>query len=205
MLEAYSDSNFSVARFVEAYNSGEIVPDLRAQLGCHGDIKGPSSFYRWLEQYEKDGLTGLAPQYAGRGIGASLSQEAKDRIEWLYLDSGQPNAKMVCELIGQYGIEAGESTVRRYLNSIPDWVKAKYRKSKDYYNGKFSPYIIRNYEKYRPMEIICGDYMTQDIVCRRGEKVFRARLCAFEDMRSRMITGWSLQVRPNDIVHSCVQ
>jgi putative transposase len=199
VLEAYSDSNLSVARFVEAYNSGKVVPDLRAQLGCHGDIKGPSSFYRWLEQYERDGITGLAPQYTGRGIGASLSQEAKDRIEWLYLDSGQPNAAMVCELLGQYGIEAGESTVRRYVNSLPDWIKAKYRKGKDYFNGKFSPYIIRNYEKYKPMEIICGDYMTQDIVCRKGEKVFRARLCAFEDMRSRMITGWSLQETANSV------
>jgi len=49
------------------------------------------------------------------------------------------------------------------------------------------------------MEIICGDYMTQDIVCRKGDKVFRARLCAFEDMRSRAIVGWSLQETANSI------
>jgi transposase len=199
VLEAYSASNLSAAQFVEAYNGGEIVPDLRIWLGRHGDIKGPSSLYRWLGQYAKDGLAGLAPQYAGRGAGASLPQEAKDRIEWLYLDSSQPSAAAVCELLGQYGIEAGESTVRRYLNSLPGWIKAEHRKGKDYYNGKINPYIIRNYEQYKPMEIICGDYMTQDIVCRKGAKVFRARLCAFEDMRSRAVTGWSLQETANSV------
>jgi putative transposase len=49
------------------------------------------------------------------------------------------------------------------------------------------------------MEIIVGDYMTQDIVCRKGDKVFRARLCAFEDMRSRAIVGWSLQETANSV------
>jgi transposase InsO family protein len=199
VLEAYSASDLSAARFAEAYNNGEIAPGLRARLGRHGDISRPSSLYRWLQQYEKDGLAGLAPQYAGRGAGASLPQEVKDRIEWLYLDSSQPNAAVVCELLGQYGLKAGESTVRRYVNSLPDWIKAKHRKGKDYYNAKFDPHIIRDYTKYKPMEIICGDYMTQDIVCRRGEKVFRARLCAFEDMRSRAITGWSLQETANSV------
>jgi len=199
VLEAYSASGLPAARFVEAYNSGEIAPDLRARLGRYGDISGPSSLYRWLGQYEKDGLAGLAPQYTGRGAGATLPQEVKDRIEWLYLDSSQPTATAVCELLEQYGLKAGESTVRRYIQSIPNWIKAKYRKGRDYFNGKFNPHIIRDYTKYKPMEIICGDYMTQDLVCRKGEKVFRARLCAFEDMRSRLITGWSLQETANSV------
>jgi putative transposase len=199
VLEAYSASGLSAAGFVEAYNSGEIAPELRARLGRHGDITRASSLYRWLEQYEKDGIAGLAPQYSGRGAGATLPQETKDRIEWLYLDSGQPNISTVCDLLAQYGIKAGESTVRRYLASIPGWIKAKHRKGKDYCKAKFSPYITRDYTKYKPMEIICGDYMTQDIVCRRGGKVFRARLCAFEDMRSRAIVGWSLQETANSV------
>ena len=194
VLEAYADSGLSVTDFTVAYNRGDIAFNLREKLGPHGDIKSPKSLYRWMEQYEHDGIEGLAPQFSRRGgFGASLPQEVKDRIEWLYLDSNQPNPKDVCRLLGQYNLSAGEHTVRRYLNSLPEWVKAKYRKGRDYFNGKFNPYIMRNYTKYRPMEIICGDYMTQDIVCRKGDRVFRARLCAFEDMRSRAIVGWSLQ------------
>jgi transposase InsO family protein len=199
VLQAYSDSEMPAAQFIDAYNNGEIVPELRVKLGPYGNITAPSSLYRWLEQYEQDGLAGLAPQYTGKGAGASLPQEVKDRIEWLYLDSNQPSVNVVCDLLSQYNIKAGNATVRRYINSLPEWIKAKYRKGKDYYKEKFSPYIVRDYTKYKPMEIICGDYMTQDIVCRKGDRVFRARLCAFEDMRSRIITGWSLQETANSV------
>ncbi|MDR3019877.1 MAG: Mu transposase C-terminal domain-containing protein [Treponema sp.] len=199
VLEAYSDSEMSAAQFIKAYNNGEIVSELRVKLGSYGNITAPSSLYRWLEQYEQDGLAGLAPQYAGKGAGACLPQEAKDRIEWLYLDSSQPSVNAVYDLLAQYNIKASKATVRRYINSLPEWIKAKYRKGKDYFKEKFSPYIVRDYTKYKPMEIICGDYMTQDIVCRKGDRVFRAKLCAFEDMRSRTITGWSLQETANSI------
>ena len=193
VLEAYSDSGFTAKRFVEAYNNGVIASDLRDKLGCYGKIKYQSGLYRWLEQYEKDGLEGLAPQYSGKGAGAYLPQEIKDRLEWLYLDSSQPSVKVVYDLLEQYGLKTSEATARRYLDSLPNWIKAKYRKGRDYFKAKFHPHVIRNYTQWKPMEIICGDYMTQDIVCRKGEKIFRARLCAFEDMRSRAITGWSLQ------------
>ena len=199
VIEARAASGLSASQFVTAYYKGEIIPDVRAKLGGHGDITGPSSLYRWMERYEQHGIAGLAPQYTGRGAGVTLSQEVKDRIEWLYLDSSQPSAKVVCELLEQYGLKAGEATVRRYINSLPDWIKAKYRKGNDYFKGKFHPYITRDYTQYTPMEVICGDYMTQDIVCRRDNKVFRARLCAFEDMRSRAIVGWSLQETANSI------
>jgi putative transposase len=47
------------------------------------------------------------------------------------------------------------------------------------------------------MEIIVGDYMTQDLLCRIGEKILRAKLVAFMDMRTRLVTGWSLQPTAN--------
>jgi putative transposase len=203
LLDVYSElaeaKKITAEQFVASYNAGEIACGLRAKLGKYGKITSQSSIYRWLGQYAQTGLEGLAPQYTGKGAGASLTQEAKDRIEWLYLDSGQPNINTVWRLLDQYGITVGQSTVRRYIDSLPEWIKAKHRKGQDYFKAKFNPYITRDYEKYRPMEIICGDYMTQDIVCRRGEKVFRAKLCAFEDMRSRTIVGWNLQETANSI------
>ena len=199
LIMAYSESGRTARDFTAAYNAGEIVPELRADLGPHGDIRGASSLYRWMERYEAHGLAGLAPQYKRRGGGDSLPQEAKDRLEWLYLDSSRPSVAAVCRLLEQYGIEVCETTARRYIDSLPGWLKDKHRMGKDYFKAKYLPHIERDYTKYRPMEIICGDYMTQDFVCRRGDRVLRARLCAFEDMRSRAIVGWSLQETANSV------
>jgi putative transposase len=49
------------------------------------------------------------------------------------------------------------------------------------------------------MEIVCGDYVTEDIACRIEDKVFRTHVCVFMDMRSRMIVGWSLQKTANSV------
>jgi putative transposase len=199
VIQAYAESGLNVARFVEAYNSGEIAQATRAWLGPHGDIKGQSTLYRWLEGYEQKGLEGIAPQYSKRGLGCSLSQEAKDRIEWLYLDSSRPSVAVVRDLLPQYGIHVNESTVRRYINSLPLSVISKYRDGRDAHKAKFEPYIERDYTKYKPMEIICGDYMTQDFLCRKGGRTLRAHLCAFMDMRTRLIVGWSLQENASGI------
>ena len=152
-----------------------------------------------MERYEAHGLVGLAPQYKGKGGGHSLPQEAKDRLEWLYLDSSRPSVAAVCRLLEQYGLTACETTARRYINSIPNWLKDKHRMGRDYFKAKYLPYIERDYTKYKPMEIICGDYVTQDFVCRKGDRVLRARLCAFMDMRSRGIVGWNLQETANSV------
>jgi putative transposase len=193
VIKAYEESGLGKERFVEAYNAGEIAQASRAYLGPHGDSLSKTTFYNWLTLYERKGLEGIAPQYSKRGVGVSLSQEAKDRIEWLYLDSSRPSVAVVCDLLPQYGIEANESTVRRYINNLPPSIISKYRYGRDAHKAKFETYIVRDYAKYKPMEIICGDYMTQDFVCRKGDRVFRAHLCAFMDMRTRLIVGWSLQ------------
>jgi hypothetical protein len=47
------------------------------------------------------------------------------------------------------------------------------------------------------MEIIVGDYMTQDFMLRLKDKVYRVKVVAFMDMRTRSIMGWSLQLTAN--------
>jgi putative transposase len=49
------------------------------------------------------------------------------------------------------------------------------------------------------MEIIVGDYMTQDFLLRIKEKIYRAKLVAFMDMRTRAVVGWSLQLTANSV------
>jgi putative transposase len=202
IIEAYDASGFNVPRFIEAYEKGAIVPDIKERLGRWGLIHTPHVFYdNWLRRYALYGLAGLAPQYRRNrgGAGASLPQDVKDRIEWLYLDSGKPSIRTVRENLKQYGMEADYATVRRYVRRIPAPVVIKNRNGEKCYHDKCELYKDRDYTQYRSMDTICGDYMTEDIACRVGTKVFRARLCAFEDMRSRAIVGWSLQTTANSV------
>ncbi|MDR0709302.1 MAG: Mu transposase C-terminal domain-containing protein, partial [Spirochaetaceae bacterium] len=99
----------------------------------------------------------------------------------------------------QYGIEYNASIIRRYINSIPEAVKVIGRKGRDEFRKKFEMHVERDFTVYKSMDCICGDYMTHDIICRIGRKMFRAKLCAFMDMRSRLITGWSLQLTANSL------
>jgi transposase InsO family protein len=201
IIIAYDESGLSVKQFIKLYNEGVIIPEVKDRLGRWGHSGSISVFYsNWLARYKQFGLAGLAPQYQDRGgDGATLSQETKDRIEWLYLDSSKPSIRSVEDHLKQYGITIGYDTLRRYIKTIPLSIAAKYRMGHKYFHDKFDPYIVRDYTKYKPMEVICGDYMTEDILCRIDERVFRAKLCAFEDMRSRMITGWNLQTTANSV------
>ncbi|MDR0584545.1 MAG: hypothetical protein LBG57_09400, partial [Treponema sp.] len=200
VINAYSASGLTVRRFVSAYNNGDAVPELRARLGPHGDIRGQSSLYRWLERYHEHGMAGLVPQYHRRGgNGASLPQEVKDRIEWLYLDTSRPTVASVIRDLEQYGIHCNASIIRRYIDGIPEAVKVRGREGFDAFHKKFEQYAELDFTAYKSMDCICGDYMTHDLICRIGQKLFRAKLCAFMDMRSRLITGWSLQLTANSL------
>jgi hypothetical protein len=101
IIDAYNSSGLSVKQFIESYNNNLIASDIKERLGRCGHIGSTSVFYQnWLRRYQQCGLAGLATQYHDRGKeGATLSQEAQDRIEWLYLDSHKPSVKVVCELL----------------------------------------------------------------------------------------------------------
>ena len=199
IIDNYSDSGLSVKQFVEFYNDNLILPEIKERLGRWGNIGSTAMFYQnWLRRYQQFGLAGLAPQYQKRGPGARLSREVKDLLEYLYLDTNQPGIADVVRHIQQvYGhTDVSEITARRYLMNIPKAVRTVWRKGVAALDT-VQPLIHRDYTLYKPMEVIVGDYMTQDFMLRFKGKVFRAKLCAFMDMRSRMIIGWSLQLTAN--------
>jgi hypothetical protein len=135
----------------------------------------------------------------GTAAGASLTEEEKARIEWLYLTPNKPAAASVIENIKQYGIELNPSAVYRYVKRIPKAIKDLYRNGKKYFHDKNEACLERDYTLLKSMDAVCGDYMTGDILCRAGAKPARAKLCAFTDMRSRVIAGWSLQLTANSV------
>jgi putative transposase len=204
IIAAYEDerahNKVNVKTFIERYNSDEILPEVKEKLGRWGYLKDYRRFYgTWLAMYQQYGLSGLAPQYKDRGgIGASLSEQVKTWLRYYYLDTSQPRVPAVLACIkANYGVEVSESTARRYLNNLPQAVLIHGRRGPRYFEEHCQPNILRDYTKYKPMDIIVGDYMTQDFVLRVKEKVWRAKVVAFMDMRTRAIVGWSLQLTAN--------
>jgi transposase InsO family protein/transposase len=202
VLEAYSASGLTAAQFVTAYNNGVAAPDLRGQLGTFGEISSQSSLYRWLERYEQHGLSGLAPQYAKRrgGAGASLDEKAKDLIQALYLDSHKPSIRTVERDIKQFGYDLNYSIINRYINDgIPLSVKTFYRMGEKAYHDRFDPYITRDYTLFKPMEWGVADHHLFDFVIKHKGRIFRPWLTRFDDMRSRKIAGWHIDIIPNTL------
>jgi hypothetical protein len=198
--EAAKLTGLNTKQFVDFYNEGKVLPEVKATLGDWGYLKDYHRFYdTWLQPYAKAGLAGLAPQYQKRGgAGASLDQDVKDLLEYLYFDTNQPGIADVVRHIQQvYGhTKVSEITARRYLMSIPEAVRLVWRKGASALET-IQPSIHRDYTLYKPMEVIVGDYMTQDFMLRFKDKVYRAKVVAFMDMRTRAIVGWSLQPTAN--------
>jgi putative transposase len=202
IIAAYEDAKrngINLDQFLDLYQQGKILPEIKEQLGKWGRVRRSYFYDGWLQAYAQAGLAGLAPQYKARGgAGASLSQEVKDRLEYLYLDTNQPGvADVVRHIRDVYHYEdVTEITARRYLMSIPEAVREVWRKGVAALEKK-QPSTHRDYTLYKPMEVIVGDYMTQDFMLRLKEKVCRAKVVAFMDMRTRVIVGWSLQRTAN--------
>ncbi|MDR1949158.1 MAG: helix-turn-helix domain-containing protein, partial [Spirochaetaceae bacterium] len=202
VLEAYSASGLTAAQFVTAYNNGVAVPELRGQLGTFGEISSQSSLYRWLERYEQFGIAGLAPQYAKRrgGSGASLDERAKELIQALYLDPHKPSIRTVERDIKQFGYDLNYSIINRYVkNEIPLSVLTFYRMGEKAYHDRFDPYITRDYTLFRPMEWGVADHHLFDFVIKHKGRIFRPWLTRFDDMRSRKIVGWHIDIIPNTL------
>jgi len=202
VIEAWNASGLTVEQFVSAYQRGVVVPELRERLGKYGNVNTFQSFYSWLANYREHGLAGLAPRYAKKrgGNGAGLDQQAKELIEALYLDDHRPSARSVERALGQFGYEINYHTIWRYLKTeVPQSVKTFYRQGEKAYHDRFDPYIPRDYTLLGSMEWGVADHHMLDCVVTHEGRIFRPWLTRFDDLRSRYITGWHIDVVPNTL------
>jgi hypothetical protein len=199
VIAAFEQSKLNVRQFIELYRHDDFLPEIKTRLGRWAYLKDARRFYdTWLRPYRQFGLAGLIPQYKKKGAGASLPQDVKNILEYVYLDTAQPSVSAVVRTVqAGYGITVPEDTARRYLKSLPEAVTAHGRRGWRYFEEHYQPSIHRDYTLYKPMDIIVGDYMTQDFMLRVKDKVWRAKVVAFMDMRSRLIVGWDLQLTAN--------
>ncbi len=201
LLELWSDSGLTVEQFITGYRNGVIAADLKAKLGFHGNIETYQSFYRWLERYEQYGLAGLCPQYESRrgGSGASLDEDCKDILQSLFLDKNKPSYAQVHRDIRQFGYTLSYPMVVRYLTDLPNSVKTYFRDGPTKYHDKFDPYLKRDYTKYRSMEWASMDHRNADVVLNVDGKLYRPWITRIDDMRSRMILGWHIDLVPSTL------
>ena len=200
LIGKWETSGLTVEQFVKKYNAGMFAA-ISEKLGKYGNIKHPSTFYRWLRDYEQKGLVGLCPQYklSRGGNGKDIPQQAKEIIEALYLDYRKPSVASVERDIKQFGYDINYSLVYRYLKDLPKSVITYYREGIKAYHDKFDPYIPRDYTLFKTMEWGVGDHHMMDIVIRHNDRLMRPWVTAFDDMRSRYRTGWWVDAIPDTI------
>ncbi len=207
VLFAWSASGLKAEDFVRAYHARAAVPDLKEQLGPHGDIKTFQTLYRWLALYTQFGLEGLAPQYAVKkgGNGASLDQHVKELIWFYYLNKNKwTGAKVLRTLEKKEGVTISRDIMYRYIKTeIPESVKAYFRMGKKYFHDKFECYINIDYTRYRSMQMVVYDHKTLDFASRilrvDGWHMVRLFVTVVIDKRSRKPLGWWVDETPSTL------
>lgn len=160
---------------------------------------------RWFMSYSKnpsDPLALCSKHGTNRGL-RNVDKEVLEDVKSLYLSKNKPKMMYVYErIVLKYGAEAiSYGTLRNYLkqdlNSIE---KDRGRMGKKEFRDTHDFYIERDYSTLEVNELWVSDGHDLEMSCfhpyeknSRGErKPATPKLVIWMDMRSRMITGWTL-------------
>ena len=162
-----------------------------------------TTLYRWQRRYRTAGLEGLLPQYIERETDG-LSDEAVQLFRALYLDPRRPSIKG-CHEQTLYMAKQHDWGWFRSLRACQRWVRSAFskpelvlnREGQKAYNAECAPYLTRDPEQFAGNECWVGDHHQFDLWCLYQGKLIRPWLTAWQDMRSRVLTGWCLSAQPN--------
>lgn len=160
---------------------------------------------RWFMSYSKapsDPLALCSKHGTSKGL-RNVNREVLEDVKSLYLSKNKPKMMYVYErIVMKYGAEAiSYGTLRNYLrqdlNSIE---KDRGRMGKKEFRDTHDFYIERDYSTLDVNELWVSDGHELEMLCyhpfernSRGErKPATPKLVIWMDMRSRMITGWTL-------------
>lgn len=160
-----------------------------------------STIYRWLKISSVGDPVELASDYGRDTDGAgekTLTPQDKKMLTDLYFNTKQWTAAKchrAWELITRKSVSY--ATIKRFYSSFPPAFHALFRIGSKELNDKFMPYQVRDYEKYKPMELWVSDHHMLDVFRRDGDRIFRPWITVFQDMRSRKIVGWYVSNSPS--------
>jgi putative transposase len=160
---------------------------------------GDRTLFRWLRDYRKAGLAGLADERWTRQRDTARPKDDPffAEVQRLYLDLRQP-ALTLCFELAKYKAQQEGWALRsykqcyRYIRKLPKAVVLKYREGEEAFVNDGERYIERDYSPLASNEIWCGDHHRCDVWVSHAGKHVRPWLTAWEDVRSRKIVGWTI-------------
>ena len=166
----------------------------------------PRTLQRWIARLRDEGWTGLVDT-RGRGSGdnGSISNEALELFKSMWLDPRQPSVVMCLRNISYENRRQKKGwtipNLRTMYNivsrRIPYPSQVLYREGLAAYEAKCAPYIQADPDSVEPGQIWVGDHHQFNCWIRHSEQWVRPWVTAWEDMRSRTITGFYISLSPN--------
>ena len=183
----------------------DVTARMKALAGQH-DIS-PATLYNWLDAFRLKGFPGLIPNHGKtKGQYVKLPLVIQDAIKDWYLDPHRPSPttvyRRVVDLCEHLKIETPSlGTVNRFLRDpkhIPEPARILTREGTRAYRAKAEPKVQRDYSDLAVGEIWCGDHREFDVFVQLPDgKIARPWLTAWLDLRSRVCTGWHVDLVPN--------
>jgi transposase InsO family protein len=166
----------------------------------------PRTLQRWIARYRDEGWTGLVDT-RGRGSGdnGSISDEALEQFKSMWLDPRQPSVVMCLRNISYENRRQKKGwtipNLRTMYNiisrRIPYPSQVLHREGFAAYEAKCAPYIQADPDSVEPGQIWVGDHHQFNCWIRHNGQWVRPWVTAWEDMRSRTITGFYISLSPN--------
>ncbi len=176
------------------------------QLFCSSHKLGVRSLSRWLTLYRDQGLIGLVDTRGGAAfISQMISPEAFETFKSMYLTPQQLTIKTCWQNIcftntdrhKGWKVPSYQTMVRHVTKQIPLTASVLFREGRAAYDAKCAPYIESDPDSVQPGQIWIGDHHQFNCFVRHRGKWIRPWITAWEDMRSRMMTGHHITASPN--------
>jgi hypothetical protein len=179
----------------------ECVKEFLAELSDNKVCR--ATLFNWKAAY-RNGLAALAPGKREKtGVSEStFSPEALEFMSDTYLTQNQLSIrecyKKLKKMAKYKGWKIGSyTTAKRYCNSIPPEVRELKRNGPKKFEDRVVPYIQRDPESLKPMDMIDCDHHQMDIAVRYNGRVIFPWLTLWMDDGSFKPLGWCLNDRPN--------
>jgi hypothetical protein len=176
-------------------------------LKVAGKYPSRSTLFRWLASYRSAGLNGLGrktrsdagvchffSKYPAAAVLVASVFLNPSATAWRAFDALERDRELL-------RIPESEmpsySTVRNYLDSLPEAMKILAREGLAAYNTRCAPHLNRKFTDIPVNDIWCADHMTHDWPVRNDcmtgapkDASIRLQLTLIEDMRSRKFVGY---------------
>lgn len=165
-----------------------------------------ATLYRWKKAMKEGGVAALAPAWTNgreKFQEDKFSPEAKQWVADFWLHPNRPSMKLGYIKLQEKAKEKGwdipsYTTVKEFLNEIPETVKIKHREGKKKFESNALPAIERDYTTLEPMQLLECDHHQVDVAVQFPDgRIGFPWLTLWVDVRTRKPVAWALVSRPN--------